>query len=76
MMTTLKDEVLEFEADLIVRALEECKGNVSQTAKLLGMTPRTLHRKMQRHGIDPDLARPPEKRTGGCIPPDPKAREG
>jgi hypothetical protein len=48
---TLDEHVAEFEAELIRRTLEQCGGNKSKTARLLGLRPNTLHYKMVRHGL-------------------------
>jgi DNA-binding NtrC family response regulator len=42
----------EFEAEFITRALEHERGNVSQTARLVGMTRRNLQIKIQQYRID------------------------
>jgi two-component system NtrC family response regulator len=39
------------ERDLIVKALEKAGGNKSQTARLLGITRRTLYSRMEKHGL-------------------------
>jgi transcriptional regulator with GAF, ATPase, and Fis domain len=39
---TLEDEVNHFEASLIARALERENGNVTRTARALGLTPQGL----------------------------------
>lgn len=40
------------EKDSIVKALEECGGNRTQTANQLGITRFSLIRRMQKHGLD------------------------
>ncbi len=42
----------EAEKQLIIRALKECKGNRTLAAKKLGMSRRTLHRKMKAYQIE------------------------
>jgi two-component system response regulator RegA len=44
----LKPTVTSFETDLISRVLRECEGNVSESARELGIHRRTLQRKMRR----------------------------
>jgi DNA-binding protein Fis len=48
---SLDECVADFEAELIRRTLEQCGGNKSKTARLLGLRPNTLHYKMVRHGL-------------------------
>jgi DNA-binding NtrC family response regulator len=45
------DAVGAFERNLIVRALQECDGNVSAASRYLGVPHTTLKHKIQRHGI-------------------------
>jgi two-component system, NtrC family, response regulator len=45
------DAVAAFERNLIVRALQECDGNVSAASRYLGLPHTTLKHKIQRHGI-------------------------
>ncbi|MFW6367114.1 MAG: sigma-54-dependent transcriptional regulator [bacterium] len=40
------------ERDLIARALKECDGNRTQAAKKLGISRRTLHRKLHSYGLE------------------------
>ncbi|MFO7862401.1 MAG: helix-turn-helix domain-containing protein, partial [Salinivirgaceae bacterium] len=40
------------ERDLIVRALKECDGNRTQAAKKLGISRRTLHRKLHAYNLE------------------------
>ncbi len=42
------------EAGMIVSALENCRGNVTAAAKLLGINLRTLYRKINRYDINID----------------------
>jgi two-component system, NtrC family, response regulator AtoC len=44
--------VAEAEKQLIVRALKECAGNRTETAKRLGMSRRTLHRKLHLYRLE------------------------
>jgi PAS domain S-box-containing protein len=37
---------------LLVNALQNCKGNVSEAAERLGVNRRTLYRRMEKYGID------------------------
>ena len=47
-------DVDEIETWAIRRALRQTNGNVSQAAKLLGMSRDTLHTKIKKKGIDRD----------------------
>ncbi len=44
-------DITENERNLIVRALEQCNGNRSAAARKLGISRRTLHRKLHRYGL-------------------------
>jgi two-component system response regulator AtoC len=44
--------VAQAEKQLIVRALKECAGNRTEAAKKLGMSRRTLHRKLHLYGLE------------------------
>ena len=44
--------VKEAEKQLIQRALKECDGNRTTAAKKLGMSRRTLHRKLHTYGLE------------------------
>jgi len=44
--------VKDAEKDLIVRALQECGGNRSEAARRLGMSRRTLHRKLHTYHLE------------------------
>ncbi len=48
---TLDEVLAEVEARLIEQALQQCRGNKSETARLLGLRPNTLHYRLQRHGL-------------------------
>lgn len=39
-------------SDDIVYALQRCGGNVTEAAKMLGISRRTLYRKMEKYDID------------------------
>jgi transcriptional regulator of acetoin/glycerol metabolism len=41
----------ESETALILRALEDCRGNRSEAAKRLGLSRRTLHRRLKELNI-------------------------
>jgi len=43
--------LVEVEKNLIVRALQRCEGNRTEAAKLLGLSRRTLHRKLNEYKI-------------------------
>lgn len=47
----LKEEVSRYESDLIRLALDEADGRQAKAARLLGLSPTTLHMKLKRHGI-------------------------
>ena len=49
---TLKEAEQEFEKKYLTRALEENKGNISRTAKKIGLRFETLHRKLKELEID------------------------
>ena len=44
--------VEEAEKQLIIKALHDCKGNRTEAARLLGMSRRTLHRKLHRYHLE------------------------
>jgi len=48
----LSDAVEKVERELIVSALERTAGNISETARILGLTRRGLYLKMRRLGLD------------------------
>ncbi len=48
----LKDHLLEIERGLIKKALEKANGNVSQTARLLGLQRTTLIEKINKHNLN------------------------
>jgi DNA-binding NtrC family response regulator len=43
----------EGEQELILRALKECKGNVSESARMLGVSRSTLHRRIREMDLAP-----------------------
>lgn len=47
--TTLN--LLELEKDAIVKAIEECNGNITKAAKILGITRTALYRRMEKHEL-------------------------
>jgi DNA-binding NtrC family response regulator len=53
---SLKEELCRLEIEMIRRALIETGGHQSRAARLLGVKVTTLHEKIKRYGIDPDLA--------------------
>jgi DNA-binding NtrC family response regulator/tetratricopeptide (TPR) repeat protein len=53
--TTLAAAVEQLEREMIESALERASGNVSQTARLLGLTRRGLYLKMERLGVSASL---------------------
>jgi two-component system, NtrC family, response regulator HydG len=44
----------EMERAAIEKALEASGGNKTQAARLLGITRKTLYRKLARHGVEPN----------------------
>jgi len=44
--------VTEAEKQLIIRALKECGGNRTSAAEKLGMSRRTLHRKLHLYHLE------------------------
>ena len=50
--TTLSAAVERLENDMIRSALERTAGNISETARLLGLTRRGLYLKLRRLGLD------------------------
>ena len=52
---TLAGAVEKLEREMIEGALERASGNISETARLLGLTRRGLYLKMQRLEIDARL---------------------
>lgn len=49
---SLKDDLAIADKLKIAKTLEMCKGNVSKTAAVLGISRETLHNKIRRYGID------------------------
>ncbi len=49
--TSLDDAVARLEREWIQKALQESGGNITQTARLLGMSRQGLHNKLARYGI-------------------------
>ena len=47
----MRNEIDRAEREVILRALSESKGNKSVACRLLGMSRRTLYRRMRKHGI-------------------------
>lgn len=48
---TLDDAVSALEKEWIERALRECEGNISQTARRLGLSRQGLHNKLAKYGL-------------------------
>lgn len=44
--------VQEAEKQLIIQALQDCNGNRTEAARKLGMSRRTLHRKLHKYGLE------------------------
>jgi len=51
---TLADARDAFERRVVVRVLEECRGNVSRAAERLGLDRTTLHRRLKGWGLGPE----------------------
>jgi len=49
---TLKEAIQEFEKEYLKKALKENSGNVSKTAKLVGLRAETFFRKIKRLGLN------------------------
>jgi DNA-binding NtrC family response regulator len=60
----LRNGVEQVERDLILRALEQCAGNQTQAAKLLGISRRTLVSRLEQY----DLPRPRKHKTSPTDP--------
>lgn len=41
----------EMERSMVKRAIDQCEGNLSQAAAMLGITRQTLYNKMKRYGL-------------------------
>ncbi len=52
-----RQAAMRTEGQLIVLALENLRGNVSAVARQMGISPRAVHQKLKRHGIDPQKFR-------------------
>jgi DNA-binding NtrC family response regulator len=50
--TTLARWLDEKEKQFLAQKLEDCGGNISVTARSCGIGLRSLHRKMQKYGLD------------------------
>lgn len=50
---TLEQYLAECEAAVIAAALKQCAGNKTKAARLVGVSPRTLHYLIERHHLDP-----------------------
>ena len=53
MATGLDDAVARLERDWIQKALRDSQGNISQAARVLGLSRQGLHNKLERFGIKP-----------------------
>jgi DNA-binding NtrC family response regulator len=49
--TVLRHAIAAFERDFILRTLERCGGNRTRAARLLGIHPATMFRKLNRHEL-------------------------
>ena len=54
-----KQAAMRTEEQLIRMALENLRGNVSAVARQMGISPRAVHQKLKKHGIDPQHFRRP-----------------
>jgi DNA-binding NtrC family response regulator len=52
---SLKEELRRFEIEMIRKALIQTNGHQSRAARLLGVKVTTLHEKIKRYDIDPNL---------------------
>ena len=43
--------LVETEKSVIEKALEQSEGNMTQAARILGITRRTLYRRMEKYGL-------------------------
>ena len=50
--STLREAREEFEREIIARRLQENSGNISKTAKILGISRPTLYELIARYGLD------------------------
>jgi sigma-54 specific flagellar transcriptional regulator A len=48
----LKKKLVDFERGLIERALDQAKGNISQTARILNVQRTTLIEKINKYGLN------------------------
>ncbi len=44
--------LLQVEKPLLIKVLEQCGGNRSQAARMLGLNRNTLRKKLLQHGLD------------------------
>ncbi|WP_462330946.1 sigma 54-interacting transcriptional regulator [Thiohalocapsa halophila] len=56
--TLTKQAALDTEKELIRAALTRMHGNVTAVARHIGISPRAVHQKLRKHGIDPRQFRP------------------
>lgn len=49
---SLREQVESFEKSLIERALNICRGNISEATESLGIPRKTLHDKVRKYGLD------------------------
>ena len=64
-----------FETDYIRRALQLCRGNVSQTARILGVERSHLYRKLRAYGLL-NHREPAAVAAHSPLPPDPRGLQG
>ena len=57
---SLKETLAEVEKGLILNALRKSEGKQTQAATMLGISAKNLWNKLQKHGIEPKGAVPPE----------------
>ncbi len=53
-MARPKKPAFEPDKNMIETALQQAQGNISQAARLLGLTRQALYRRLEKHGIEPE----------------------
>ena len=52
---SLREEIRRFEADLVLKYLEQAWGNIAEAARLASMERSTFYRLTLKHNIDADV---------------------